>query len=273
MGITVVTGRERLLALCRELPRDPATGKRRRFDKSDRIRSKAREKFEDALAEYRRTGKIKTCKSPLLRDRLGRWLNGYKRPMVKTRVYETCRSDCRNIIAVIGSVQLEDLVPWRVREMGNKIMRDRSGKTALNAYIRLRSALADAVKEDPIDSNVCDLCDPPRVSANPTVILQTGQPAKLIEAEASARSRSKRHQWPDDAEDRRMRMLMWQAERFALTSSELVTRNGVHSIMVMHELQRYQAGSIIHGSWQQNKRAVERNLRRLRGGESGPIAG
>ena len=144
IGITVVTGRERLLALCRELPRDPVTGKRRRFDKSDRIRSKAREKFEDALAEYRRTGKIKTCKSPLLRDRLGRWFNGYKRPMVKTRVYETCRSDCRNIIAVICSVQLEDLVPWRVREMGNKIMRDRSSKTALNAYIRLRSALADA---------------------------------------------------------------------------------------------------------------------------------
>ena len=130
--------------MCHELPRDPATGKRRRFDKSDRIRSKAREKFEDALAEYRRTGKIKTCKSALLRDRLGRWFNGYKRPMVKTRVYETCRSDCRNIIAVIGSVQLEDLVPWRVREMGNKIMRDRSSKTALNAYIRLRSALADA---------------------------------------------------------------------------------------------------------------------------------
>ena len=211
IGITVVTGRERLLALCRELPRDPATGKRRRLDKSDRIKSKAREKFEDALAEYRRTGKIKTCKSPLLRDRLGRWLNGYKRPMVKTRVYETCRSDCRNIIAVIGSVQLEDLVPWRVREMGNKIMRDCSSKTALNAYIRLRSALADA-----------------HVAGG---------------------------------------------ERFALTSSEPVTRNGVHSIMVMHELQRYQAGSIIHGSWQQDKRAVERNLGRLRGGESGPIAG
>lgn len=33
-----------------------------------------------------------------------------------------------------------------------------------------------------------------------------------------------------------MRTLMRQGERFALTSSELVTRTGVHGIMVMREL-------------------------------------
>ena len=253
-GISVVQDGRGYWHFRRELPRDPSTGKRRRLDKSDRIKSKAREKFEAALAEYQRTGRIKTGESPLLRDWLGRWLDEYKRPMVKPRVYETYRSDCKNITAVIGSVRLEDLEPWHVREMGNRIMETRSGKTALNAYIRLRSALSDAVKEDLVDSNVCERCDPPRVSANPTVILQPGQPDRLIEAEASAGSRSKRHPWPDDAEDRRMWALMWrlaftsgmrQGERFALTPSELVIRNGVHGVMVMHELQRYKAGAVI----------------------------
>lgn len=242
----------------RELPPDPATGKRRRLDKSDRIRSEARRKFDEALAEYERTGRVRTSKSPLLRDWLDRWLEEYKRPNIKPRVYETYRSDCRNIANTIGNVRLQDLEPRHVRDMGNTIMRDRSGKTALNAYIRLRNALTDAAREGLVDTNVCDRCDPPRVSANPTVILEAGQPAALIEATGhKPGGRSSRHPWPDDAQDRRMWALMWrlafgtgmrQGERFAVTPSELVTSNGVHGIMVMHELQRYKAGTVIP-SW------------------------
>ena len=210
MGITVVRDGRGYRHFRRELPRDPDNGKRRRLDKNDRLRSRARAKFESALAEYQRIGRIRTGKFPLLYDWLSRWLDEYKRPMVKSRVYETYRSDCRNITAVIGSVWFEDLEPWHVRETGNRIMQG-SGKTALlNVYIRLRGALSDAVKEELVDSNVCDRCDPPRVSANSTVILQPEQPAKLIEAEASAGSRSKRHPWPDDVEDRRMWALMWR---------------------------------------------------------------
>lgn len=41
---------------------------------------------------------------------------------------------------------------------------------------------------------------------------------------------------------------MRQGERFAVTPSELVTSNGVHGIMVMHELQRYKVGTVIP-SW------------------------
>ena len=125
------------------------------------------------------------------------------------------------------------------------------------------------------------LRDPLRVSANPIVILQSEQPAKLIEAEVSARSRSKRHQWPDDAEYRRMWTLMWrlafsadmrQGERFTLTPVRAGDPQRVHGMMVMRELQRYKAGSIIHGSRQQDKWAAGRNLARLRG-KPGPIAG
>ena len=123
-GYSDRTGREGLLAFPPRTSPRPATGKRRRLDKSDRIKSKARAKFEDALAKYQGTEKIKTGKSSLLRDWFGRWLDEYKRPMVKPLVYETYRSDCRNITAVIGSVRLEDFEPWHVKEMSNKIMQD-----------------------------------------------------------------------------------------------------------------------------------------------------
>ena len=248
---------EGLLAFPPRTAPDPATGKRRRLDKSDRIRSEARRKFDEALAEYERTGRVRTNRSPLLRDWLDRWLEEHKHPNIKPRVYETYRSDCRNIADTIGNVRLRDLEPRHVRGMGNTIMRDRSGKTALNAYIRLRIALTDAAR-GLVEPNVCDRCDPPRVSANPTTILEAGQPAALIEATGRGPGeRSARHPWPDDAEDRRMWALMWrlafgtgmrQGERFAVTPSELVVSNGVHGIMVMHELQRYKAGTVIP-SW------------------------
>lgn len=51
-GIAIVQDGRGYWLFRRELPRDPATGKRRRLDKSDRIKSKARAKFEDALAKY-----------------------------------------------------------------------------------------------------------------------------------------------------------------------------------------------------------------------------
>ena len=137
---------EGLLAFPPRTAPDPATGKRRRLDKSDRIRSEARRKFDEALAEYERTGRVRTNRVPLLRDWLDRWLEEYKRPNIKPRVYETYRSDCRNIADTIGNVRLRDLEPRHVRGMGNTIMRDRSGKTALNAYIRLRIALTDAAR-------------------------------------------------------------------------------------------------------------------------------
>lgn len=60
-------------------------------------------------------------------------------------------------------------------------MRDRSGKTVLNACIRLRNALIDVAREGLVEPNVRDRCDPPRISANPTVILEAAQPAALNE--------------------------------------------------------------------------------------------
>jgi integrase len=237
----------------RELPPDPATGKRRRLDKSDRVKSEARRKFDAALADYERTGRIRTNRSPLLKDWMDRWLDEYKRPTVKPRVYEAYRSDVRNVTRSIGGVRLADLEPRHVRDMEHAITRVRSGKTALNAYIRLRNALTDAVREGLIDSNVCDRVDPPRVSPNPTRILEPGQPGRLIDTQTGE---PKGKEWPGGEQERRMWALMWrvafgtgmrQGERFAITPSELVERDGVHGILVKRELQRYTRDAVIPG--------------------------
>ena len=118
------------------------------------------------------------------------------------------------------------------------IMRDRSGKTVLNACIRLRNALIDVAREGLVEPNVCDRCDPPRISANPTVILEAAQPAALNEPAGRA---------PGERSVRfRHRHAVGRTVRGHILGA--VVSNGVHGIMVMHELQRYDAGTVI-SSW------------------------
>jgi integrase len=196
-----------------------------------------------------------------LKDWLTRWLEDFKRPNVKPRVWESYRSDCRNITNSIGAVRIGDLTAAHVRKLEKDITSTRSSKTALNAYRRLSNALDDAVGEGLIATNVCARCDPPRVEANPTVILDAGQPVRLIQAASSASGEVKRrrgqNKWPDSAEDDAMWGLMWrlafetgmrQGERFALTPADLVEVDGTPAIHVCHELQRYSKGAVIP-SW------------------------
>lgn len=84
-GIAITQDKREYRHFRRELSPDPATRKRRRLDKSDRIRSEAMREFDEVLAEYERTGRVRTNRSPLLRDLLDRWLEEYKRPNTKPR--------------------------------------------------------------------------------------------------------------------------------------------------------------------------------------------
>lgn len=135
---------EGLLAFPPRTAPDPATGKRRRLrqERPDQERSPAQ--IRRGPGRIQENGRVRTSQSPLLRDWLDRWLEEYKRPNTKPRVYEIYRSNCRNNANTIGNVTLQNLEPRHVRGMGSTIMRVWSGKTALNAYIRLRNALADA---------------------------------------------------------------------------------------------------------------------------------
>ncbi len=244
-----------------ELPADPVSGKRRRKLFRSKDPHKAKSKYTEAKRKFIATGVIDSPNTPHLKDWLGRWLEEFKRPNVKPRVWESYRSDCRNITNSIGAVRIGDLTAAHVRKLEKDITATRSSKTALNAYRRLSNALDDAVGEGLIEANVCARCDPPRVEANPTVILDAGQPVKLIQAASSASGEVKRkrgqNKWPDSPGDDAMWGLMWrlafetgmrQGERFALTSADLVQVDGTPAIHVCHELQRYAKGAVIP-SW------------------------
>lgn len=244
-----------------ELPADPVTGKRRHRTFTAKDPNRAKEKYTEAKRKLIATGVLPSTNTPHLKDWLERWLEEFKRPNVKPRVWESYRSDCRNITNSIGAVRIGDLTAAHVRKLEKDITSSRSSKTALNAYRRLSNALDDAVGEGLIEANPCAHCDPPRVEANPTVILDAGQPVKLIQAASSASGEVKRkrgqNKWPDSPGDDAMWGLMWrlafetgmrQGERFALTPADLVEVDGTPAIHVCHELQRYAKGAVIP-SW------------------------
>ena len=244
-----------------ELPADPVTGKRRHRTFTAKDPNKAKEKYTEAKKKLIATGVLPSTNTPHLKDWLERWLEEFKRPNVKPRVWESYRSDCRNITNSIGAVRIGDLTAAHVRKLEKDITSTRSSKTSLNAYRRLSNALDDAVGEGLIEVNPCARCDPPRVEANPTVILDAGQPVKLIQAASSASGEVKRkrgqNKWPDSPGDDVMWGLMWrlafetgmrQGERFALTPADLVEVDGTPAIHVCHELQRYSKGAVIP-SW------------------------
>lgn len=257
----VYTDASGLVTYTLELSPDPVTGKRRRKLFRSKDPNKAKAKYLEAKKQLIATGVLDSPNTPILRDWLGRWLEEFKRPNVKPRVWESYRSDCRNITNSIGAVRIGDLTAAHVRKLEKDITSTRSSKTALNAYRRLSNALDDAVGEGLLESNVCAHCDPPRVVANPTVILDAGQPVKLIQAASSGPGEVKRrrgqNKWPDSADDDAMWGLMWrlafetgmrQGERFALTPADLVQVDGTPAIHVCHELQRYTRGAVIP-SW------------------------
>lgn len=225
------------------LPPDPATGRRRRIEAKGKIKSETRARFEAKLAEYERLGRIPSKNSPYLRDWLERWLTDIT-PRVKPRVLKTYRSECHAIAGAIGAVRLEQLAPEHVRLMLDTLAPGRSGKTLANYRIRLRQALAAAMREGLIQSNPVDLTEPPRVEPNDTAILAPGQPIDAIKA-ADVED-------PDGMWRLMFRLAfatgMRQAERFALAPEQLVTRNGIHGIQVDRELQRYN-GAIQPPEW------------------------
>lgn len=253
-------GREHVYVL--DLGPDPATGKPRRKKFKSIDKGVALEKFNTAKRKYMADGTIRTSNGPELGPWLLRWLEETKRPNLKPRVYGTYLSEIRTISKHIGGVRVAELTPDHVRLLAKAITDDgRSSKTALNTYIRLSSAMRDAVAEGLADSNPCLVAGPPRVEANPTAILGAGQPSLLIEQATVRPVETKRKRGqnrdPDNDEDRRMWRLMWrvafetgmrQGERFAITRGDIIESNGTPYIHVCHELQRYTSGTDIP-SW------------------------
>lgn len=226
----------------RELPPHPVTGKRRRISAIGRTRTEARTKLEAKLEKLATQGSIPSGKAPQLRAYMDHWLDTIA-TRVKPRVLETYRSECKALASVTGGMRLDAITPAIVENTMIDLSVGRSSKTILNYWTRLKQILNAATRDGLIDSNPVLMTDPPRVEPAPTIILTAGQPAQAIDAVKT--SEPTRLLTNDDERD------MWaliftlafetgmrQAERFALTPAELVTKNGVHGIQVEWELQR-----------------------------------
>ena len=181
---------------------------------------------------------------------LDRWLHQTAN-RVKPRVLDTYRSECNAIRSVIGGMRLDRITPETIEAMCDELATTRSGKTVHNIYIRTKQILNHAVRDKLIPINPALAAIPPRYEPADTIILQPGQPAAAIHAAHDPKPR-KRDTLHDDQDDHDMWALMFdlafatgmrQAERFAITPSELVTRDGIHGIEVRWQLQQLPDGS------------------------------
>ena len=223
---------------------NPRSGKRRYVSATGPTRTAARTKLRDKLDRMRRDGTAPLLTAPTLDVWADRWL-GQMADRVKPRVLDSYRSELATIRTHIGGLRIDRITPGDVERLLIALATDRSAKTVHNHWIRLRQLLAAAQREGLIQTNPAAQIDPPRTEPARTSILDAGQPALAI---AAART-PKHRKWDmiqDDDDDHDMWALMFdlafetgmrQAERFAITPDELVTRDGIHGIQIDWELQ------------------------------------
>ena len=233
---------------------DPRTGRRRWIEAQAPTKTAARQKLEAKIDQRRRQGTLPLTDVPAVDLYLDRWLHQAAN-RVKPRVLDTYRSECNAIRGVIGGMRLDRITPETIEAMCDELATTRSGKTVHNIYIRTKQILTHAVRDKLIPINPALAAIPPRYEPADTIILQPGQPAAAIHAAHDPKPR-KRDTLHDDQSDHDMWALMFdlafatgmrQAERFAITPSELVTRDGIHGIEVRWQLQQLKPDATIPG--------------------------
>lgn len=231
---------------------DPRTGRRRWIEAQARTKTAAREKLEAKIDQRRRQGTMTLASTPTVDVYLDRWLH-QTAGRVKPRVLATYNSECNAIRSVIGGMRLDRITPETIEAMCDELAATRSGKTVHNIYIRAKQILNHAVRDKLIPANPALAAIPPRYEPADTAILQPGQPAAAIQAAHNPKPRD-HDTLHDSQEDHDMWALMFdiafatgmrQAERFAITPSELVTRDGIHGIEVRWQLQQLKPDTTI----------------------------
>ena len=137
-------------------------GKRRRKTVSSKDYQTAMQKLrtlrrdvEDGMAPVSDRATVETW--------MTEWLDNIIKRDVKPSTWTGYRSAVRQqIVPAIGSKRLAKLTPRDVRAMTDKIARDKTTGTALNAYWVLSKALRAAVNDGLIRTNPCERVTPPK---------------------------------------------------------------------------------------------------------------
>lgn len=229
----------------RELPPDPATGKRRYIRAKGRTKADARERFEAKIREMERTGLMPGAKSPYLKDYAERWLADYK-TRVKPTTYRTRAGRIKACMEVIGHVRLKDLTPDHIRQCMRELSKRLAPVTLKDHFVGLKMMLDQAELEELIPIDPCRRVRPPRVEPTETAILSPEQPRKLIEAVPKRGVKRRGSQPTTDVDESWMLLFelafaagMREGERYALMPFELERRDGVPGINVCQQIQQY----------------------------------
>jgi len=166
-----------------DLPRDPATGKRRQKWITVRgTKRDAQKVLAEVLAELGRGAYAEPSRTTLA-DYLDQWLEQYAQPSVAPRTYDNYRWNVAHIKRHLGQVPLADLRPAQIQGMYAALLESGlAPKTVHLVHGTLRLALKHAVRWELIPRNPVEQVEPPRVERPEITVLTREQVGLLLEA-------------------------------------------------------------------------------------------
>lgn len=228
----------------KEITPDPRTGGRRIIEVTGKVKADARTRFEAKIAQYERTGVIRTTKGPTMGGYAERWMQSHRRH-VKPTTYSNEIGWVRTMCAHIGGIRVTELKPSDIQTMIDDLLTTRKART-VNAYLSvLNCMLDDAEREDLIQANPMRRIRMPKTRQYERPILDPEDPRKLIDTAKTALAGK---DGPDEGE---MWSLMFElafstgmrpGERYALMPRQLERRRGIPGINVCQQVQRYRGG-------------------------------
>ncbi len=154
-------------------------GKRKYF--YSKKKQEVREKMNVALRE-KQQGTLIVAPQQLLSQYLTNWLEHGVEGVVRSRTYERYEEVVRlHIIPVLGKVKLQALRPQHIQTLKSKKLKEGLSATTVTLIQGvLHKALDDAVKQELIARNVCDLVSPPHEQSAETKPLDMNQIQKFL---------------------------------------------------------------------------------------------
>jgi integrase len=132
-----------------------AAGKRRRKTVSSRDRNTAMKKLKD-LQRRIDTGHIPETTRYTVAAWCEKWLRDIRGPVIRPGSLVSYEKSVRRIVSMIGARRVDKLTAEDVRRMVKHLQETKSDRVAQQAWVILRMALKDAVKNEIVFRNVCD---------------------------------------------------------------------------------------------------------------------
>lgn len=164
-----------------EIPSTDGKRRQRRVTSTDRNVAIAKLKKLQADVD---AGRIAVTSRTTVEGWLSRWLDNIHGPKLRPGTKDDYGRTIRlHIVPNIGTRRLDRLTAQHVRDMATAI---ESPRTAQLAYIIVRRALADAVREGMLSRNVADIADKPRHVTTARMPLTAEQGRQLLRSAIDA---------------------------------------------------------------------------------------